>query len=369
MKFRSDLADFQTIVIKLGSNVVASGNSGLKVEALASIVQDIAALHHAGKNVAIVSSGSIACGSKLVRSLETVTDLQVASSVGQPYLFSKYQELFAEYNINLAQILLTQEDFSNRKRSLNLQKTIGGIFSENIIPVINENDAVAYAEITVGDNDHLASMLVPLISADLMLLISSADGVYTLNPEASDSKVLDTVNDFAQLQGFDFSSQSSLGRGGMSSKVKAVKKVFDIGVDAIIAGKNYTNPVKRALSEKVGTIFKSPVSYEYSRKAWLRSIVRTAAQIEIKADSVEAIRRHASLLAIGIISVQGEFNRGDCVNLVCDGREIALGIVDYSAESISKIKGCYSEQIIDILGFYHGDEVIHRNNLLVYKEN
>ena len=314
--------------------------------------------------VIIVTSGSIQAGQDFLPNYQAqeISHLQAASSIGQPILFSKYSDALKKHNINTAQTLLTHDDFKNRTRFLNARNTLLHLLENNIIPILNENDAISFQEITVGDNDHLAVMAAQMLSVDLILFITSADGLYDRDPKENDSKIIKQIPfsyDFSQLE---ISSKSSSGRGGMQSKIEAVQKATNSGIECIIAGKS-ANPILPILTEQLGTFFEANTEKLSARKAWLLSTTRPNCKLYVDEGCKKAILANASLLPSGILRVEGEFTRGDSVSVCFEDQNLAVGLSEYSSTEIKQIKGLKTSQVSDKLGFCISDEIIHRDNL------
>lgn len=258
-QFRQELAGrkINTLVIKVGSNVVAKDDFELRYQKINEITADIAELHNAGIKVVLISSGAIAAGASAFKVQDKdrsdLAYLQAAAAVGQPLLMSEYRKVFSPYNIKTAQILLTKDTFVDSERHTYLNNTLNSLLSNNIVPIINENDSVAVAEITFGDNDPLAALTAKMIQADLLVFISNADGVFTLHPKNSGAKQIQHISDLNIYSKFDFNNKSSLGRGGMQSKMIAIQEVFNDDIPVILAGKDFENPVARALKQISGT--------------------------------------------------------------------------------------------------------------------
>jgi glutamate 5-kinase len=367
MQLRSELNSPKRIVVKVGSNVITDANGQLDQQKLHSLCQDMAWCLKNGIQLILISSGAINAGRAKLTSEknEEIDFLQAASSVGQPILMQTYSKLMEEHSIGTAQILMTHEDFKNRNRFLNARNTLLKLLANNILPILNENDAVSFNEITVGDNDHLAAMTSQMLNADLLLLLTSSDGLYTKDPVLADATPISKVAFGDQLQ-VDTSTKTIAGRGGMSSKLMAVEKVTPLGIDAIMAGKDFSSPLKRALTEQVGTyFFGNQKLHTYQRKAWLLSTAKPGCYIEVDKGAYQAILNNASLLPKGIIKAHGTFTRGDCVSLIFQGETFALGLVEYNSMETTKLAGQHSDQIKKLLGYDISKVLIHKDNLYI----
>lgn len=369
MNFRAQLEDFELIIVKVGSNVIANDDSELDLEKLDELVSDIATLKSLGKSIVLVSSGAISAGKKLLsKKSKQIEILQAQSSIGQPILMNKYSELFKKHDLNCAQLLLTHDDFRNRQRFLNARNTLTTLIKNDFIPIMNENDAVSFTEITVGDNDHLAAMTAQMLNADILLLITSANGVYTDSPDKKNAQRIPFITYGEDITKVNTKTKTKTGRGGMSSKIKAVQKVTPLGIQGLIAPKDITSPVISALiNDDIGTLFlaKNIIASE-RRKAWLISTQKHECAITVDEGAYNAIiKKKTSLLPKGIISVHGNFMRGDCIPIMHQGVEFALGLVEYSESDVNKIKGKNSSEIEKALGFRFTDEIIHKDNLVL----
>lgn len=369
MQLRADLEDFNLIIIKVGSNVITDESSDLDHTKIEQLVHDIATLKKEGKQVVLISSGAISAGKKLLKDKsKQIEVLQAQSSVGQPILMNTYSKLFSISKHKCAQLLLTHDDFRNRQRFLNARNTIMTLLKNDFIPILNENDAVSFTEITVGDNDHLAAMTAQMLNADLLLLITSSNGLYTDSPEKKSAKRIPIVNYEDDLSSISTKTKTKTGRGGMGSKIKAVQKVTPLGIQGIIAPKDNDSPVITALTDSgTGTIFLSKkVIASERRKAWLISTQKHECAITVDEGAYKAIiQKKTSLLPKGILSVHGTFQRGDCIPILYQGKEFAFGLSEYSDLEVNKIKGKKSNEIEKALGRKFTDEVIHKDNLVL----
>lgn len=363
---RKNLKSLKRIVIKIGSQVIIEKGVGLRPESLREICQDVKELIESGIEVILISSGAIGVGRNYLEkpSREEVSFLQAASAIGQPILFNRYLENFQGHNLNCAQILLTHEDFKNRKRYLNAKNTITKLLENKVVPILNENDTVSFNEITVGDNDHLAAMTAQMLEANLLVIISSTDGLYTKSPELPDSEKISLV-EFNAPPKVITKSKNALGRGGMQSKLKAVDKVNQLGIDAIISGIR-PHAIKEALYHETGTLFQgNPQFQTKKKKQWLTTTVKNSCAIIVDEGCAEALKKNRSLLPSGIKKIVGDFSRGDCIEIVHKKITVAVGLVEYSSKEIERIKGLKSRDIQGALGFILAEEVIHRNNLIL----
>lgn len=359
------------IVIKIGSNILASSGNGLDIERIRSIVDDISAIHDEGYDSVVVSSGAIAAGMRnlgLKRKPHDIVLKQAAAAVGQSSLMWAYEKCFGVHGKKVAQILLTREDLSDRKRYINSRNTINTLISYGVIPIINENDTVATDEIRFGDNDHLASLVAALIEAERLIILSDVDGLFTedprKNPKASIiGKVNKATSEIERIAG---GVVSNVGTGGMYSKVLAAKRAMNSGITVnIVNGRKKGILLSLLKGERHGTEFIAKAVRPSQKKMWIAHGIRAKGSVSLDRGAVEAIVKSGkSLLPSGIISVSGNFDTGDAVYcLDHEGNRIAKGLVNYSSEEIEKIKGKNTKEIEGILGYKYSDEIIHRDNL------
>lgn len=373
MKFRDELKGIKRLVVKVGSNVITKKSGKLDTRKLRVIVEDITELVDKGVEVIFVSSGAVAVGQQFLKKhmpRKGRIDLQQsASSIGQPKLLNIYSRLFDENDKICSQILLTHDDFKNRKRFLHAKQTIEVLLRNKITPILNENDSISFSENTVGDNDHLAAQAAQMVEADALLVITSEKGLYDKDPSHKDSKFIDEVKYNADLCMLDMESKTSAGRGGMQSKVNAVQKVTHVGIKGLISSKNNNRIVLDPLTKKIGTFFHPEETYKPDhRKAWIITTKKQFCHIEIDKGAYKALMNGKSLLPIGVVDVEGDFYKGDCVEIVYDGIAFAQGLTEYDAKEIVKIKESHSDEISNILGFSNCNEIVHTTNLLISNE-
>jgi glutamate 5-kinase len=373
MKQRQALSQAQRIVVKIGSSLLTDNGRGLDREAIASWVKQIAELTGQGKQVLLVSSGSVAEGMARLgwkTRPQSLSDLQAAASVGQMGLVQTYESLFQTYQLHTAQILLTHEDLSDRKRYLNARGTLLSLLKLNVIPVINENDTVATDEIRFGDNDTLAALVANLVDADVLIILTDQAGLYDKNPVYhDDAKLIDQAqaND-PLLAAMATGSDSQLGRGGMITKVQAAKLASRSGTATIIASGRENEIIARILAtEKLGTFLFANDEPLLARKRWLAGQLKVKGKIVLDEGAVQVLKQSGkSLLPIGVEAVIGVFKRGELVScLNQSGQEIARGLVNYNADELQLIKQKPSQQIEALLGYAGEAELIHRDNLVL----
>lgn len=367
---RKTLQGMKRLVVKVGSNVVTDQDGEFLDRELKSLVMDIAELRAKGIQVVLVSSGAVNIGKRFVdpkvAKKDKIAGQQAASSVGQPLLMSKYRELFQARGLVCSQVLLTHDDFKSRHRFLNARRTMEALLSSGIVPIINENDAISFTEITVGDNDHLAAKVCALIEADTLQLITSSKGLFDQDPSNKDAKLISEVP-YGHSLNVEFGALSSSGRGGMQSKVEAVKRALEFSVRALISSKDLERPIIDALTnDNEGTFFwPSPMSQIARNKLWLASIKLSEGNVEVDSGAASAIKAKKSLLAKGIINVEGEFAVGDCVNITHKGQIIARGVSSFTHQEIGAIKGRHSTEISELLGPGRGKVVIHVEQMVL----
>lgn len=367
------LKQARRIVIKVGSSLVTNQGKGLDYSALACWAAQTANLKRMGKEIILVSSGAIAEGMQRLNWESRPTalyELQAAAAVGQMGLAQAYASSFSQYDLQTAQVLLTHEDLSNRKRYLNARSTLTTLLKLNIIPIINENDTVAIDEIRFGDNDTLAALVTNLVEADMLVILTDQAGLFTSDPRKNpDARLLSEVNaGDPALEKMAGGVGSGISRGGMQTKVIAAKRAARSGADTIIASGHEDNVLVRlSRDESIGTRFLAKLPVLAARKQWLADYLQVRGGVILDQGAIRALSVDGkSLLPIGVISVDGEFERGEAVSCFdAEGREIARGLINYSAVETQKILRQASSKIEAILGYVDEPELIHRNNLVL----
>ena len=358
------------IVLKLGTSVLTKGSPDLNRQRMLELAQQVAALHEAGYEVIIVSSGAQTAGRSQLNFPDlgkSVPAKQMLSAVGQSHLMRIYQDLFDIFEITAAQILLTRDDLSHRVRYLNARDTLDTLIEQRIIPIVNENDTIATEEIRVGDNDNLSALVASVVDADLLIILTDQPGVFTDDPRKNPGAAL--IQNISQVSDELFElaggAGSTIGTGGMVTKIQAAQIASRSGIETIIASGSEEDVVKRLVAgERLGTRIQAAKDRSESRKRWLLTD-RTQGALVVDAGAVRVLLRGgASLLPVGIREVRGEFERGATLAVLTpDGREIAHGLSNYRSQDLAKIRGRKSSEIVDILGYSYGDAVLHRNNL------
>jgi glutamate 5-kinase len=354
-------------VVKLGSSIVAEENGELRLSVVARVCEEVAALHRGGVDVVVVTSGAIARGMRLLdmdARPAAVQDLQAASAVGQGRLYRTYDELLRERGIQSAQVLLTFFDMSARLHYLNARRTLSKLLEWRIVPVINENDTTTTDDISFGDNDFLAAQVSVLVAADVLVLLTDTDGLYTADPRTTpEARLVEEVTDPASLAELQIGhAPSPLGSGGMRSKVVAAEMASAAGIPTVIGSGLVEGVLARAWAgEPAGTRFAPQAVRQSSFKLWLKYAKPSHGTVTVDAGAARALREGAaSLLPVGIVDVQGGFDAGDAVD-VRDGRSaIGKGISNYSAEELRQVMGLKSAQVREVLP-RATDEAVHRD--------
>lgn len=363
----------RTVVVKVGTNVLTGPDGTLDPARLQALADQVQRIRQSGRQVALVSSGAIGAGMGRLGLDRRPTDLrhlQACAAIGQSFLMRAYQECLARHGTHTAQILLTAGDFDSRARYLNVRNTILTLFEWNVLPVINENDTVSVAEIRFGDNDHLAAMVTNLLQAPLLVLLTVVDGLYSSDPRTDPAaRLLTTVPSIdAAVMDMAGGSRSTLGTGGMRSKIRAARLATAAGESVIMANGERPGVLDALFAgEPVGTLFLPHGGTVPAWKRWVGYTARPRGRIVVDAGARAAVQQKGrSLLPIGVVDVQGGFNKGDVVAL-CDpdGVEFARGLTNYSSADAGRIVGLRTEQIAEVLGALPYEEIVHRDNLVV----
>lgn len=370
---RERVSGAQRWVVKIGSALLTADGRGLDRNAMAIWVRQMVMLRQQGIDLVLVSSGAVAAGMSRLGWLErpaAIHELQAAAAVGQMSLVNAWESSFAEHNERTAQVLLTHDDLSDRKRYLNARSTLRTLLELGVIPVINENDTVATDEIRFGDNDTLAALVANLVEADLLVILTDRDGMYTADPRNNpDAQVIyEARADDPGLDAMAGGSAGALGRGGMQTKLRAARLAARSGASTIIVGGNIERVLDRLhAGERLGTLLTTEQCREGARKQWLAGHLQTRGTVTLDAGAVKALTDdQKSLLPVGVTAVAGNFLRGEMVVCVdAKGVEVARGLSNYSAAEASKVMGQSSETIVDTLGYMAEAELIHRDNLVI----
>lgn len=363
----------KTIVVKLGTSILTGGTRKLDQAHMVELVRQCAALHRAGHQLVVVTSGAIAAGREKLGYPDippSMPNKQMLAAVGQCHLMQIWENLFSIYGLQIGQLLLTRADLEDRERYLNARDTLHTLLLNYIIPVINENDAVAIAEIKVGDNDNLSARAAILADADLLILLTDQDGLFTADPRSNpDATLISEVSDIDDhLRSLAGDSVSGLGTGGMSTKLQAADIACRSGVDVVIASGKTPEVIGRlANNERVGTRFKAQSNPLEGRKSWILAGPHAHGSVQVDAGAVNALQSNgSSLLPKGIKLVLGDFVRGDVIDILTpEGKILARGITRYTADELTQLQGKHSDQIETILGYGYGPVAIHRDDLVL----
>ena len=361
---------YRRVVVKIGAGVLSDPQGQLDRVVLQRLVEEVSVLARAGIEVVVVTSGAVVTGRSVLSSLaRDIPDRQAYAAIGQPRLMHAYQELAQQEHLNVAQLLITREDFDHRARYLNIRNTIHALLKMKVLPVVNENDVVA---ITVeggdafGGNDALAAMVALLADADLLLILGQTDGILDAPPESGRAKRIPEIKNISQELFAVVGKGSPTGRGGMRRKLEAAKLAADSGILTIIANGREEKVMERIIlkSEQRGTRCLPSREYYSSRDRWLVGGVVQKGSVTIDAKAVDALRRGASLLPVGILTVNGDFQRGDAIRVLNEaGESVAVGLTNYASGDLDKIKRLSSRDIGAVLGYRPSDEAIHNDNL------
>jgi glutamate 5-kinase len=370
--------DLYRVVVKIGTNVLTQGGNEVIFEKMQDIVRQISILQQEGHEVLLVTSGAITEGLSLLTRFKknqfsnvsgSVASKQVLAAVGQVPLMRGWEQAFTELDILSAQALITRRDVSDRLSYLHARNTLLKLLELDIVPIINENDVVAIdeiAEVNIGDNDHLSALISNLVDADLLVILSDVDGLYESDPRTNKEAVLisevELVDDYViSIAG----AAGDRGRGGMTTKVSAAKIATESGTDVLITNGNTENCVLSSVSnERSGTFFPAQSSKLESRRRYLLSNVVIKGHLIVDDGAEKALRKGSSILPVGVVGSDGDFHRGDVVDIHSVlGIRIGVGITNYSADELGLIKGIQSSEILSKLGYEYGEEIIHRNNM------
>ncbi len=363
----------KSCIIKIGSALLTRDGEGLDVDAIQQWVKQVAHIRSLGVEVILVSSGSVAEGMSRMgwkKRPRALYELQAAAAIGQAGLIQTYQQSFEQYKLQTAQILLTHDDLSNRRRYLNARSTLRTLLKLGTIPIVNENDTVAMEEIRLGDNDTLGAMVANLVDANLLIILTDQPGLYDKDPrQYRDARLISLDSALnPELLGFAGAAGSVVGTGGMRTKVLAAQAAARSGSATIIASGREGNVLRRIFEgENVGSLLTADCEPLTARKQWISSQTNIKGTLTIDIGAQKAMKENGrSLLPVGIVKVEGEFGRGDIVRCINeDGLSVGLGVANYTDLECQKILGLPSQKIIDALGYIDEAEVIHRDNLVI----
>jgi len=370
---RKILGKARRIVVKVGSSILASVDKGLHYEAFSRLTKEISDLKRQGCEIVLVSSGAIAAGMEKLgykTRPQAITQKQATAAVGQTRLMNIYEDYFSRYQQMVAQVLLTHDDLSHRRRFLNARNTLLTLLELGIIPIINENDTVVVDEIKFGDNDNLSALITNLIGADLLVILTDIDGLCDSDPRVNpNAKCIPLVEDIdGDIEGIIGETKNEMSVGGMTSKIQAARKASRFGIPTVVARGTKDGILHQILRGKeIGTLILPKGEALSSRKHWIAFNPKPKGDLIVDEGAKKAVvQRGKSLLPSGVVKIKGSFDRGDLVTCVGPrGKEFARGLVNYSASELEKIKGLRSDRIEIALGYKYSDEVIHRNDLVV----
>ena len=372
---RQDIvAAARTVVVKIGTNVLARDDDTLDVGRVAHIAEQVNAIRDSGRKVVVVSSGAVSAGIGLLKLKNRPSDLphlQAAAATGQAHLIRVYDDCLRKHGHHAAQLLVTANDFKQRGRYLNVRNTLGTLFEYGAVPIVNENDTVSVDEIKFGDNDQLAAMVTNLLESPLLVILSNVDGLYDGPPSSSDSQVIPLVESWNdELLELASPEQSQRGRGGMHSKLRAIQMATAVGENVIIANGRSDNVLTNIMQgEEIGSLFIASGQTMPAWKRWIGYTVAPKGKFELDEGAVQAVTQNGrSLLAAGICAVQGHFAKGEVVSLIrSDGSEFARGLTNYDSRDAEQIAGQRASGIRSTLGHIPYTEVIHRDNLVLIR--
>jgi len=370
---RENLAEAKRVVVKVGTSTLTHSTGKLNLWRIEKLVRELADLANQGKEMILVTSGAVGAGMELLKLKDkpkTIPEKQAAAAVGQGILMHTYEKFFGEYGQVVAQVLLTREDSVKRTRYTNCRNTLLTLIKMGVIPIINENDAVSIDELKIGDNDTLSAMVASIVDADVLIILSDIEGVYTDNPQSNpNAQLIGEIADITpEIEALAGGAGSLRGTGGMYTKIQAGKIAVNSGISMVIASGLHDGVLRDVLAgEKVGTIFLSKENRLQVRKRWLAFGARTQGVVTIDKGCEKAILSGgSSLLAAGITAVTGNFDHGNTISVMTmEGREIARGITNYNGEETRKIMGVHTNELVKILGLKPYDEVIHRDNMVL----
>jgi glutamate 5-kinase len=368
---RAPLAAFRSLVVKVGTGICMRADGRLDGSTLLALAQQMAALHQNGCRLVLVTSGAVGMGRSIL-GVEGAIDLsekQALAAVGQVALMNAYQHIFQLLDMRVAQVLLTRQDLESRERYLNARNAFTALQRRGILPIVNENDSVATEEIKIGDNDQLASLVGSVVDADLVINLTSTEGLYDGDPHTNPkARVVREVDDIDAVEAFVRKDKTQHGTGGMSTKLLAARIAIGYGAHMAIAPGRESNVLARLMAgEPVGTLFRPGARKVRGKKRWIAFAGKTVGTLRVDKGALDAVqRRGRSLLAAGVTEVQGRFEVGDLVRIEGpDGEKIGRGLTNYSSDHVAQIKGLPTDRFESVLGFKGQDEVIHRDHLVL----
>jgi len=371
---REALRKAKRIVIKVGTSTITYANGKRNFSQIDRLAREISDLQNQGKEMILVTSGAVAVGVDrmgLPGKPKTIPGKQAAAAVGQGVLMHTYEKFFADYGQIVAQVLITKTEAIDRHRYTNTRNTFMELMRQRVIPIVNENDVVALDELKIGDNDNMSALVAGIVDADLVIILSDVDGLYTANPQTHPDAVIvpEVAEITSEIEASAGGVGSARGTGGMATKIQAAKAATSSGIHLVIASGTEKNAITRVLQgEELGTLFVSRENRLQFRKRWLAFGAKIAGSIVVDDGCAKAVRKAGgcSILPAGVFAVQGEFLPGSTVSVIDkDAHELARGLVHYSSAELEQIKGCNSGEIANILGHKNFDEVIHRDDLVI----
>lgn len=371
---REALKKAKRIVIKVGTSTITYANGKRNFSQIDRLAREISDLQNQGKEMILVTSGAVAVGVDrmgLPGKPKTIPGKQAAAAVGQGVLMHTYEKFFADYGQIVAQVLITKTEAIDRHRYTNTRNTFMELMRQRVIPIVNENDVVALDELKIGDNDNMSALVAGIVDADLVIILSDVDGLYTANPQTHpDAVIVPEVAEITpEIEASAGGVGSARGTGGMATKIQAAKAATSSGIHLVIASGTEKNAITRVLQgEELGTLFVSRENRLQFRKRWLAFGAKIAGSIVVDDGCAKAVRKAGgcSILPAGVFAVQGDFLPGSTVSVIDkDAHELARGLVHYSSAELEQIKGCNSGEIANILGHKNFDEVIHRDDLVI----
>lgn len=371
---REALKAAKRIVVKVGTSTITYSNGKRNFSQIDRLARELSDLQNQGKEMILVTSGAVAVGVDrlgLAKKPDTIPGKQAAAAVGQGVLMHTYEKFFADYGQVVAQVLLTKTESLDRHRYTNSRNTFMELLRQRVIPIVNENDVVALDELKIGDNDNMSALVAGIVDADLVIILSDVDGLYTANPQTHpEAELVHTVTEITPAIEESAGGAGTLrGTGGMATKIQAAKAATSSGINLVIASGTEKNAVPRIVAgEEIGTLFVSRENRLQFRKRWLAFGARIMGSIIVDEGCCKALHKAGgcSILPAGITGVEGNFEAGSTVSVKdAQGHEMARGLVHYSSEELAKIKGCRSGEIEELLGHKNFDEVIHRDDLVI----
>lgn len=371
---REMLKNAKRIVVKVGTSTITYSNGKRNFSQIDRLARELSDLQNQGKEMILVTSGAVAVGVDrlgLPQKPDTIPGKQAAAAVGQGVLMHTYEKFFADYGQVVAQVLLTKTESIDRHRYTNSRNTFMELLKQGVIPIVNENDVVALDELKIGDNDNMSALVAGIVDADLVIILSDIDGLYTANPQTNpDAELVPLVTEITpEIEASAGGVGSARGTGGMATKIQAAKAATSSGINLVIASGTEKNAIPRIVNgENIGTLFVSRENRLQFRKRWLAFGARIQGSVVVDAGCAEAIHKAGgcSILPAGVVAVEGCFEPGSTISVKDgDGHELARGLSHYSSEELEKIKGCKSCDIEDIIGHKNYDEIIHRDDLVI----